>query len=173
MALPRSLIVVAASAAVAGVVLYVSNKMKQQQRRADDAKRDAGPSSSSSASSSSSTASSASTGAPPGTASSTSTSTGNGSGAPQAGSSRELSLFLAGESWYDEVGWQGIWEREGIESAEGWLRSTGKDVLSSERKKLAEHPALLAGCRRRWIVVCRYAGIDVTDAATLWNNAEA
>ena len=91
----------------------------------------------------------------------------------QAGSVRELSLFLAGESWYDEVGWQGIWEREAIESPEGWLRSTGKAVLVDERKKLATHPALLAGCRRRWIVVCRYAGIDVSDAAQLWNATEA
>lgn len=86
---------------------------------------------------------------------------------------RELALFLAGESWYDEVGWQGIWEREGVGAPEEWLRTSGKEVLISERKKLAEHPALLAGCRRRWIVVCRYAGIDVSDAASLWNATEA
>ena len=90
-----------------------------------------------------------------------------------SGSIRELALFLAGESWYDEVGWQGIWEREGVGSPEEWLRTQGKEVLVSERKKLAEHPALLAGCRRRWIVVCRYAGIDVSDAASLWNATEA
>ena len=161
MALPRGLIVVAASALAAGAVLYVRNKMMQQQRRNEETKSSSNGSSSSS-SSSSTDASTSHSSAPPAE-----------SGAPQSGSVRELSLFLAGESWYDEVGWQGIWEREGIESPEQWLRSTGKDVLTAERKKLAEHPALLAGCRRRWIVVCRYAGIDVTDAATLWNNAEA
>ena len=46
-------------------------------------------------------------------------------------------------------------------------------MLAAERRKLAEHPALLAGCRRRWIVVCRYAGIEVTDAASTWNESEA
>jgi hypothetical protein len=165
MALPRGLIVVAASALAAGAVLYVRNKMMQQQRRSDETKSSSNGSSSSSSSSSTSSSSETSTSqssAPP-----------VDTGAPQSGSVRELSLFLAGESWYDEVGWQGIWEREGIESPEQWLRTTGKDVLTAERKKLAEHPALLAGCRRRWIVVCRYASIDVTDAATLWNNAEA
>ena len=68
---------------------------------------------------------------------------------------------------------EALWEREGIESPEGWLRTIGKDVLVDERKKLAAHPALLAGCRRRWIVVCRYAGVDVSDAASLWNTTEA
>lgn len=89
-----------------------------------------------------------------------------------AGSLRELSQFLAGESWFDELGWQGIWQREGIDTPEGWLRTKGRDVLATERTKLTEHPALLAGCRRRWIVVCRYAGIEVKDAASLWNGTE-
>ena len=86
---------------------------------------------------------------------------------------RELGQFLAGESWYDEHGWRGLWQREGIEAPQGWLRSKGKTILSEERRKLTEHPALLAGCRRRWIVVCRYAGIGVTEAATLWTEATA
>jgi hypothetical protein len=91
-------------------------------------------------------------------------------GAP--GGARELSEFLSGDSWFDEAGWRGIWDREGVEDASAWLRGDGRDVLSKERKALSDHPALLAGCRRRWIVVCRYGGIDVSDAAALWNESE-
>jgi hypothetical protein len=149
MAIPRRILVIAAGALATGAVLYVRNKMMQQQKREP--------------------ATNASEPAKPAEAPTTSS---TGDGAPKNGSQKELSLFLAGESWYDEVGWQGIWEREAIESPEGWLRSTGKSVLVEERKKLAAHPALLAGCRRRWIVVCRYAGIDVADSASLWNATE-
>lgn len=88
------------------------------------------------------------------------------------GGAKELSDFLAGESWFDESGWSGIWEREGIDDATSWLRTRGIEVLRSEREKLTEHPALLAGCRRRWIVVCRYAGIDVGEAAASWNDTQ-
>jgi hypothetical protein len=92
--------------------------------------------------------------------------------AGNTGAAKELALFLAGDAWHDEIGWQALWERERIEDAAAWLKSKGGEVLSIERKKLIEHPALLAGCRRRWIVVCRYAAIDVADAAVLWNAAE-
>jgi hypothetical protein len=92
--------------------------------------------------------------------------------AGNTGAAKELALFLAGDAWHDEIGWQALWEREHIEDAAGWLKTKGSEVLSIERKKLIEHPALLAGCRRRWIVVCRYAAIDVADAAVLWNAAE-
>lgn len=88
------------------------------------------------------------------------------------GGQRELREFLAGESWYDEMGWHSVWDRSGIDSPEEWLRSEGVAMLKAEREKLADHPALLAGCRRRWIVVCRYAGIDVADAAQLWNDTD-
>jgi hypothetical protein len=155
MAVPRRLIVIAASALATGAVLYVRNRMKERAERekAEGAKPSPGPSA----------AAPASSAAAPGQ--------GSASDAP-AGSLRELSQFLAGESWYDELGWQGIWEREGIDTPDGWLRSKGRDVLATERAKLVEHPALLAGCRRRWIVVCRYAGIDVADAASLWSATE-
>ncbi len=149
---PRRLLIVAAGAVGTAAFLYLRNKVlaerdgRRRERHKDDAPSPNGGSGS------------ASTAA---------------EGEAQSGSVRELSLFLAGESWYDEIGWQGIWEREGIESPEGWLRTTGKDVLVDERKKLEAHPALLAGCRRRWIVVCRYAGVDVGDAAALWNSTEA
>lgn len=88
------------------------------------------------------------------------------------GGARELADFLAGESWFDESGWSSIWEREGVDDAALWLRSRGIEVLRTEREKLTEHPALLAGCRRRWIVVCRYAGIDVGEAAGSWNDSQ-
>lgn len=91
---------------------------------------------------------------------------------PLPGGVKELSEFLAGESWFDEAGWKGLWEREGIDDAAAWLKSTGLDTLKKERAKLTEHPALLAGCRRRWLVVARYAGIDVSDAAELWHKAD-
>lgn len=88
------------------------------------------------------------------------------------GGERELSEFLGGESWFDEVGWQEIWEREAVGDPADWLKKAGMQVLSSERKKLTDHPALLAGCRRRWIVVSRYADIDVAIAAELWNQTD-
>lgn len=88
------------------------------------------------------------------------------------GGARELADFLAGESWFDESGWSSIWEREGVDDAAQWLRVRGVEVLRTEREKLTEHPALLAGCRRRWIVVCRYAGIDVGEAAGSWNDSQ-
>lgn len=164
MAIPRQLIVIAASAAAAGVVLYARNRMREKEEREKAGKR-AAPHAGSPGTSSSSGSASAPTGAA-------------GDGATAAagegltGARKELSLFLAGESWHDEVGWQGLWEREGVGAPDGWLRTTGTEVLTGERQKLAEHPALLAGCRRRWIVVCRYAGIDVADAAALWNATE-
>ncbi len=88
------------------------------------------------------------------------------------GALRELALFLAGDAWHDEIGWQALWEKDGIAAPDAWLKELGRNVLVKERQKLTEHPALLAGCRRRWIVVCRYAGIDVGDAANVWNAAE-
>lgn len=154
MAIPRQLILIAVGAVAAGAYLVMRNKMEAKPQRK-------GP-------------------GEPSPTSSSSAPTGASAPAPSSvetpglsGSMRELALFLAGESWYDEVGWQGIWEREGVSAPEEWLRTSGKAVLVSERKKLAEHPALLAGCRRRWIVVCRYAGIEVSDAASLWNATEA
>ena len=94
------------------------------------------------------------------------------SGEPLPGGVKELSDFLAGESWFDEAGWKGLWEREGIDDPAAWVKSTGLDTLKGERAKLTEHPALLAGCRRRWLVVARYAGIDVSDAAELWHQTD-
>ena len=151
MAIPRQLLIIAFGAVAAGAYLVVRNKMQSRPER-----KGYDPSPSSTARTGAS-APAPSTMETPGL----------------SGSMRELALFLAGESWYDEVGWQGIWEREGVTAPEEWLRSSGKEVLVSERKKLTEHPALLAGCRRRWIVVCRYAGIEVSDAASLWNATEA
>ena len=72
----------------------------------------------------------------------------------------------------DESGWRGLWEREGIDDACAWLRETGFKVLMEQRAKLTEHPALLAGCRRRWIVVSRYAGMEVSEATDLWNKSD-
>ncbi len=87
------------------------------------------------------------------------------------GAKKELALFLAGDAWHDEIGWQALWEKDGVAAPDTWLKDSGRQVLTAERQKLTDHPALLAGCRRRWIVVCRYAGIDVGDAAAVWNDA--
>lgn len=87
------------------------------------------------------------------------------------GAKKELALFLAGDAWHDEIGWQALWEKDGVAAPDAWLKDSGRQVLTAERQKLTDHPALLAGCRRRWIVVCRYAGIDVGDAAAVWNDA--
>jgi hypothetical protein len=84
----------------------------------------------------------------------------------------ELKDFLAGDAWFDESGWRGLWERESIADPAHWLRSRGVEILRAERTRLRDQPALLAGCRRRWIVVSRYAGIDVGDAAELWNSTD-
>ena len=90
----------------------------------------------------------------------------------QSDGAKELAAFLAGEQWFDELGWQGLWEREGIDTPSDWLKNQGIETLKAERAKLVEHPALLAGCRRRWIVVCRYAGIDVGDASAIWSETD-
>ena len=87
------------------------------------------------------------------------------------GAKKELALFLAGDAWHDEIGWQALWEKDNVAAPDAWLKDAGRQVLTAERQKLTDHPALLAGCRRRWIVVCRYAGIDVGEAAAVWNDA--
>jgi hypothetical protein len=184
MALPRRLIAVALSAAAAGALLYVSSKLRQgqrksvvdetndekarvagEQRRADE-KRAAAASHDQAADARSHGAAAEPRATGPSEAATPS------STSMKAGAQQELALFLAGDAWHDEIGWQALWEKEGVSSSSEWLRTKGRNVLVSERQKLVEHPALLAGCRRRWIVVCRYAGIDVGDAATIWNQSE-
>lgn len=151
MPIPRRLVMIALGAAGAGVALYLRNRAAEK-REEERRKQEQPPPPPAGAD------------APPASAAPATSTDG-----PPPGAVQELAKFLAGETWYDEMGWNGIWEREGIDTPEGWLKTKGKDVLAAERKKLVDHPALLAGCRRRWIVVCRYAGIDVTDAAQLWN----
>jgi hypothetical protein len=162
MAIPRRLIVVAASAAAAAVLWYVARrsqaqggrsavddandeKEKVEQKKRADAAAPAEPSEA------------------------------NEPKQPEAtsadGARKELALFLSGDAWHDEIGWQALWEKDGVPAPDAWLRTAGREVLRVERQKLSDSPALLAGCRRRWIVVCRYAGIDVGEAATLWNDA--
>ena len=168
MPIPRRLIVVAVSAAAAGAMFYVSSRLKQAQAdqnkkrgavdEANDKKDDTAHARAKDAAKKTDDDS-----AP------ASTST----GLPSEGALRELALFLAGDAWHDEIGWQALWEKDGIGAPDAWLKELGRSVLVTERKKLTEHPALLAGCRRRWIVVCRYAGIDVGDAASVWNGSEA
>ncbi len=165
----RRIFWVAAGAIGAGAYLFVRHRLdalkEQEREREGSSARGGGASGTSSASSSG-------TSAAPGAESD--------EGAPgrpttvhegPAGE-KELSEFLAGDSWYDEGGWRSIWEREGVADAGAWLRKEGKTTLKRARDSLADHPALLAGCRRRWIVVCRYAGIDVSDAASLWNETD-
>lgn len=89
------------------------------------------------------------------------------------GAKGDLDAFLAGDMWLDEAGWKGAWERDAIGDPAAWIREVGVDVLKTRREALKDHPALLAGCRRRFIVVCRYAAIDVGEAADLWNKTDA
>lgn len=182
MAIPRRLIVLAVSAAAAGAVLYVSTKMKKQQqdrkdkspldeandekKKAEEEEQKKKAAEESSSSSSSSTAEKKEEKKEESSASASSSSSSSST------AQKELALFLAGDAWHDEIGWQALWEKEGVAGPEEWLKTKGKEVLLAERKKLTDHPALLAGCRRRWIVVCRYAGIDVGDAASLWTSTE-
>jgi len=91
---------------------------------------------------------------------------------PPLGAAKELDAFLAGDVWHDETGWKGTWEREAIGDPAAWLKEIGSGILRARRAALKDHPALLAGCRRRWIVVCRYATIDVGEAAELWNQTD-
>jgi len=88
------------------------------------------------------------------------------------GAKGDLDAFLAGDMWLDEAGWKGAWERDAIGDPAAWIREVGVDVLKARREALKDHPALLAGCRRRFIVVCRYAAIDVGEAADLWNKTD-
>ena len=157
MALPKRYVFVALGAVGAVGFMYLRNKMG-----ADPAERDQTPGSKSTRPSPKSPSS-----APP-----TSSDGAKPAGDDLPGGQRELREFLAGESWYDEMGWHSVWDRAGIDGPEEWLRTEGVTMLRAEREKLVEHPALLAGCRRRWIVVCRYAGIDVADAAQLWNETD-
>ncbi len=163
MAIPRRLIVLAVSAVAAGAALYVSQRLRQAQ--ADQEKRRSAVDETNDSKETAEQQKKKQDNVDRGTASSS-------TGIPSEGALRELSLFLAGDAWHDEIGWQALWEKEGIAAADSWLKELGRTILVAERRKLSEHPALLAGCRRRWIVVCRYAGIDVGDAASLWNAAE-
>lgn len=185
MALPRRLIAVALSAAAAGALLYVSSRIRQGQRKsavdesndekarvaADQQQADEQRVAAAGAAQAADARDRGATNEVRAAASDASPSSST-RGAQHAGAQQELALFLAGDAWHDEIGWQALWEKEGVTSASDWLRTKGRNVLVSERQKLVEHPALLAGCRRRWIVVCRYAGIDVGDAATIWNQSE-
>jgi len=170
MAIPRRLIVLAASAAAGAALWYVAQRAKKAQdgadkgavddanREKDKAKDDADKQA---ADKPAESPPAASTTPPP------------AAKPAEEGARKELALFLAGDAWHDEIGWQALWEKDGVAAPDAWLRDAGRQVLAAERTKLTDHPALLAGCRRRWIVVCRYAGIDVGDAASLWNETEA
>jgi hypothetical protein len=160
MAIPRRYLFIAAGAAAAAGFMYVRNKMDERSRkeREDSRARDRRPSPG------------------PAKAEPAEGESGDERAAERAdmtGGVRELSEFLAGDSWFDEPGWKSIWSKENIEDPAAWLKGDGLGVLKDERTKLSDHPALLAGCRRRWIVVARYAGIDVGDAANLWNEVDA
>ena len=174
-AINRRLLWVVVGAAGAGAYLYVRHRLDSLRQQEGTSERDV------SAGTSSSTGPAGATTTAKDPAEGSSGVTAEGAPATEGAPSevhtgpageKELSEFLAGDSWYDESGWRGIWEREGVADAAAWLRKEGKAVLRRARESLKDHPALLAGCRRRWIVVCRYAGIDVSDAAALWNETD-
>ena len=158
MAIPRRLIFIAAGAVATAGYIMVRNKLDADRRESAEREREfrRGP-------------------RPvpdpaPGTQESTKKSEASDDRSDMSGGERELSEFLAGDSWFDESGWKSIWNREGIDDQSAWLKSQGLETLRREREKLSDHPALLAGCRRRWIVVARYAEIDVSEAAELWSS---
>jgi hypothetical protein len=169
MAIPRRLLVVAASAVAAGVVWYVTKRSAAPKGRSPiDEGNDEKDRAEAEAKEKKKQAEQAAAG----TSSSSSQATASQEPAAVVDSARkELALFLSGDAWHDEIGWQALWEKDGVAAPDAWLRDAGKAVLVTERQKLTDQPALLAGCRRRWIVVCRYAGIDVGEAAGIWNDA--
>ncbi|MBM4280586.1 MAG: hypothetical protein FJ137_07430 [Deltaproteobacteria bacterium] len=190
MAIPRRVIAVALSAVAFGAVYYVSTRRRRQdplRGAVDDANAEkervaaeqerAAAAGRATGDGAQGTEGGAAVGASAGGAADSAARDPERPGPPsattKAGAVHELALFLAGDAWHDEIGWQALWEKEGVTSAAAWLRTQGCVVLSAERRKLVDHPALLAGCRRRWIVVCRYGGIDVGDAASLWNTSES
>src|SRR4051812_22373770 len=109
MPIPRRVLIMIVGAATAAGVLYIRNRM---QPRHEEKKPDAPPVPDNEA-------------RPWGTETTPSTSTSphtsSGSTSELPGAVRELGQFLAGESWYDEHGWRGLWQREGIEAPQGWL----------------------------------------------------
>lgn len=161
LALPRRLLWVAAGAVGAGAYLYVRTRLDTLRRaEASEARSAAKPRPPPPRNAATSTAEPK---AAPGPAETPEASTTAGE--------TELRAFLAGDSWFDEGAWQAIWTREAIADSAAWLSQRGLDVLRDSRATLASQPALLAGCRRRWIVVCRYAGLDSARAAALWEDA--
>jgi hypothetical protein len=174
MAIPRRLLVVAASAVAAGVVWYVTKRSAAPKGRSPiDEGNDEKDRAEAEAKEKKKQAEQAAAGSSSSSSSSASQSTDTASKEPAVVDSarKELALFLSGDAWHAEIGWQALWEKDGVAAPDAWLRDAGKAVLVTERQKLTDHPALLAGCRRRWIVVCRYAGIDVGEAAGIWNDA--
>jgi len=79
-----------------------------------------------------------------------------------------LYSFLYGNAWYDEEFWLDLWKKEGVDPAL-WLE--GAAILPAKKVKLAfvDSPALLIGSRRRWLVVCRYAGLEDEVSKNLWD----
>ncbi|MFZ9887476.1 MAG: hypothetical protein ACO3JL_08240 [Myxococcota bacterium] len=159
-ALPRRLLWVAAGAVGAGAYLYVRTRMDALRREENSSARSRTPERPRPA---------PARPAPPSPVPAP-TATHTAEPSETAGET-ELRSFLAGDSWFDEGAWRGIWEREAISDSAAWLSERGLEVLRQSRSSLASQPALLAGCRRRWIVVCRYAGVDSARAAALWEAA--
>lgn len=161
LALPRRLLWVAAGAVGAGAYLYVRTRLDALRRaEADDARAAAKPRPPAPRTAATST-----------TGPEASTSPAEAVENSKTAGETELRAFLAGDSWFDEGAWQAIWSREAIGDSAAWLSLRGLEVLRDSRATLASQPALLAGCRRRWIVVCRYAGLDSARAAALWEDA--
>ena len=109
MAIPRRLIVLAVSAVAAGAALYVSQRLRQAQ--ADQEKRRSAVDETNDSKETAEQQKKKQDNVDRGTASSS-------TGIPSEGALRELSLFLAGDAWHDEIGWQALWEKEGIAAAD-------------------------------------------------------
>ncbi len=85
----------------------------------------------------------------------------------------KLESFLMGENWYNRASWVNAW---GVHLPEGatakeWISSQGVEVLNIAIESCREGLPNVSGCRRRWIVVCRYADVDLEEALSLWQRA--
>jgi hypothetical protein len=83
----------------------------------------------------------------------------------------ELVRFLDGDVWHDEESWTNMWREAGIYGAD--FLADNLELLEVTIKRHNPHPAMLAGARRRWIVVNRYVGVSSEAAMAIWDSVAA
>ncbi len=91
--------------------------------------------------------------------------------APSSGAepmAQTLFEFLSGNIWLDARQWRDLWAEQPELELRDWLLDEGAAILNDVRRSLITQPALLSGCRRRWLVVCRHANMEETEALEAW-----